>query len=179
MTRKALGCLEQLHDLSLGDTLTMGSLDSKLLGAGPLKNVFGDQEGFDAKMNVAMSGEGGELVVGRGAGGMGMRGTGKGGGGEGFGRVGGLGKVDTGGGKGMGGKVGKAKKKKKGDTSTVVEEVVQPFAGLPLMIARYQMAVRAAPATDSSQSAFMTIILAMSLPCSPMGVTQPMTTSST
>lgn len=88
------------------------ALGSKLLGAGPLKNIFGDQEGFDAKMNVAMSGEGGELVVGRGAGGMGMRGTGKGGGGEGFGRVGGLGKVDTGGGKGMGGKVGKAKKKK-------------------------------------------------------------------
>lgn len=88
------------------------ALGSKLLGAGPLKNIFGDQEGFDAKMNVAMSGEGGELVVGRGAGGMGMRGTGGGGGGEGFGRVGGLGKVDTGGGKGMGGKIGKKKKKK-------------------------------------------------------------------
>ena len=63
-------------------------------------------------MNVAMSGEGGELVVGRGAGGMGMRGTGGGGGGEGFGRVGGLGKVDTGGGKGTGGKIGKKKKAK-------------------------------------------------------------------
>ncbi len=88
------------------------ALGSKLLGSGPLKNIFGDQEGFDAKMNVAMSGEGGELVVGRGAGGMGMRGTGSGGGGEGFGRVGGLGKVDTGGGKGMGGKIGKKKKKK-------------------------------------------------------------------
>ena len=87
---------------------------SKLLGNSPLKNVFGDQEGFDAKMNVAIGGEGGELVVGRGAGGMGMRGSGKGGGGEGFGRVGGLGAVDTGGGKGMGGKVGKAKKSKHG-----------------------------------------------------------------
>ncbi len=88
------------------------ALGSKLLGAGPLKSIFGNQEGFDAKMNVAMSGEGGELVVGRGAGGMGMRGTGSGGGGEGFGRVGGLGKVDTGGGKGASGKIGKGKKKK-------------------------------------------------------------------
>jgi hypothetical protein len=37
---------------------------------------------------------------------MGMRGTGTGGGGEGFGRVGGLGKVDTGGGKGVSAKIG-------------------------------------------------------------------------
>ncbi len=35
------------------------------------------------------------------------------------------------------------------------------------------------PATDSSQSAFCTIIFATSPPCSPMGVTQPITTSST
>ncbi len=88
------------------------ALSSNLLGSGPLKNIFGESDGFDAKMNVAMSGEGGELVVGRGAGGMGMRGTGSGGGGEGFGRVGGLGKVDTGGGKGTGAKIGKAAKKK-------------------------------------------------------------------
>lgn len=84
------------------------ALNSNVLGSGPLKDIFSsDQTGFDAKMNVAMSGEGGELVIGRGAGGMGMRGTGSGGGGEGFGRVGGLGKVDTGGGKGAGGKIGK------------------------------------------------------------------------
>lgn len=88
------------------------ALSSDLLGAGPLKNIFGQSDGFDAKMNVAMSGEGGDLVVGRGAGGMGMRGTGGGGGGEGFGRVGGLGKVDTGGGKGTGAKIGKAAAKK-------------------------------------------------------------------
>lgn len=49
--------------------------------------------GFDAKMNVAMSGDGGELKVGRGAGGMGLRGTTSN---EGFGRIHGLGKVDTG-----------------------------------------------------------------------------------
>ncbi|MBA2662149.1 MAG: AgmX/PglI C-terminal domain-containing protein [Bradymonadaceae bacterium] len=88
------------------------ALSSELLSAGPFKNIFVDSDGFDAKMNVAMSGEGGDLVVGRGAGGMGMRGTGGGGGGEGFGRVGGLGKVDTGGGKGTGAKIGKGTAKK-------------------------------------------------------------------
>ncbi len=88
------------------------ALSSDVLGAGALKNIFGNQEGFDSKMNVAMSGEGGELQIGRGAGGMGLSGVGKGGGGEGFGRIGGLGKVDTGGGKGTGAKLGKKKKKK-------------------------------------------------------------------
>ena len=89
------------------------ALGSALLGAGPLKQVFGDATGLDATMNVAMSGEGGDLQIGRGAGGMGMRGTGDGGGGkDGFGRIGGLGRVDTGGGKGAGGKIGgKAKQK--------------------------------------------------------------------
>ena len=83
------------------------ALSSDVLGAGALKNIFADEEGFDAAMNVTMSSEGGELVVGRGAGGMGVRGTGKGGGGEGFGRIGGLGRVDTGGGKGKGNKIGR------------------------------------------------------------------------
>ncbi len=87
------------------------ALSSDVLGSGALKNIFQNQEGFDSKMNVAMSGEGGELQVGRGAGGMGLSGVGKGGGGEGFGRIGGLGKVDTGGGKGTGAKLGKKKKK--------------------------------------------------------------------
>lgn len=88
------------------------ALSADVLGSGPLKNIFANSEGFDAKMNVAMSGEGGDLVIGRGAGGMGMRGVGKGGGGEGFGRIGGLGKVDTGGGKGTGAKIGKKSEKK-------------------------------------------------------------------
>ncbi|MEL6178952.1 MAG: AgmX/PglI C-terminal domain-containing protein [Myxococcota bacterium] len=92
------------------------ALGANVLGSGPLKNLFGSSEGFDAKMQVAMSGEGNTLVVGRGAGGMGMRGTGRGGGGEGFGRVQGMGKVDTGGGKGVKAKIGgkgKAKVKAK------------------------------------------------------------------
>ena len=86
-------------------------LASKKLGSGPLKNIFGNQDGFDSKMKVAMSGEGGELQVGRGQGGMGLRGTGSGGGGEGFGRVQGLGNVDTGGGKGTGAKLGEKKQR--------------------------------------------------------------------
>lgn len=95
------------------------ALGSNLIGQGPLKNIFGDVDGFDAKMNVAMSGEGNSLVIGRGAGGMGMRGTGRGGGGEGFGRIHGLGKVDTGGGKGVKGKIGgKGKAKVKARVST-------------------------------------------------------------
>lgn len=87
------------------------ALGSKTLGSGALKDIFGNEEGFDAKMNLAMSDDGDDLTVGRGAGGMGMRGTGRGGGGEGFGRIGGLGKADTGGGKGIGGFAAKKKKK--------------------------------------------------------------------
>ncbi len=78
------------------------SLGSNLQEQGPLNNVFGKSNGFDAKMGVAMSGEGNSLVIGKGVGGMGMRGTGGGGGGQGFGRIHGLGKVDTGGGRGVG-----------------------------------------------------------------------------
>ncbi len=103
---------EMVDEIDVKNIGVNKALSSDLLGSGPLKSIFGDQAGFDDKMNVAMSGEGGDLVIGRGAGGMGMRGTGKGGGGEGFGRIGGLGKVDTGGGKGAGGKIGKKKRKK-------------------------------------------------------------------
>lgn len=103
---------EMVDEIDVKNIGINAALGSELLGAGPLKNIFGDSEGFDATMDIAMSGEGGDLVVGRGAGGMGMRGVGKGGGGEGFGRIGGLGKVDTGGGKGTGAKIGKAKARK-------------------------------------------------------------------
>ena len=103
---------EMVDEIDVKNIGVNKALGSKLLGGGPLKSIFGNQEGFDASMNVAMSGEGGELVVGRGAGGMGLRGTGRGGGGEGLGRIGGLGKVDTGGGKGKGGAIGRKKKAK-------------------------------------------------------------------
>ena len=101
--------VDKIDVKNIGITKALGS---NILGKGPLKNVFGDMDGFDSKMNVAMSGEGNSLVIGRGSGGMGMRGTGTGGGGEGFGRVHGLGKVDTGGGKGVNAKIGGKKKKK-------------------------------------------------------------------
>ena len=75
------------------------ALRAEVLGHGSLKNIFGDTEGLDAKMDDPLSANNGGLIVGRGVGGMGMRGTGKGGGGEGYGRIGGLGKIDTGKGK--------------------------------------------------------------------------------
>lgn len=103
---------EMVEEIDVKNIGVNKALSSDVLGAGPLKNIFGNQDGFDAKMNVAMSGEGDALQVGRGAGGMGFRGLGKGGGGEGFGRIQGLGKVDTGGGKGTGGKIGKKAKRK-------------------------------------------------------------------
>ncbi|AWV89488.1 AgmX/PglI C-terminal domain-containing protein [Bradymonas sediminis] len=103
---------EMVDEIDVKNIGVNAALGSEILGAGPLKDIFGNQEGFDSKMNVAMSGEGGDLVIGRGAGGMGMRGVGKGGGGEGFGRIQGLGKVDTGGGKGTGGGIGKKKARK-------------------------------------------------------------------
>lgn len=102
---------EMVEEIDVKNLGVNKALSSDILGQGPLKNIFGNQDGFDAKMNVAMSGEGSELQVGRGAGGMGFRGLGKGGGGEGFGRIQGLGKVDTGGGKGTGGKIGTKKKR--------------------------------------------------------------------
>jgi len=89
------------------------ALSSELLGSGPLKNIFGNQGGFDSKIKVAMNGEGGDIVVGRGANGMGMRGTGNGGGGkDGFGRIAGIGSVDTGNGQGIGARIKKRPKKK-------------------------------------------------------------------
>lgn len=72
-------------------------LSSDALGSGPLKEIFKDSDGFSETLAVATSGDGQELRVGRGVGGTGLRGLGKGGGGEdGFGRIKGLGKVDTG-----------------------------------------------------------------------------------
>src|SRR5690554_7274302 len=103
---------EMVDEIDVKNIGVNAALGSNILGAGPLKDIFGNSEGFDSKMNVAMSGEGGELVVGRGAGGMGMRGVGKGGGGAGLGRIYGVGTVAAGGGKGTGGGVGKKKARK-------------------------------------------------------------------
>jgi hypothetical protein len=89
------------------------ALGADILGRGPMQNVFGDKTGFDSKLNAAMSGADGSLVVGNGSGGMGMRGTGSGGGGQGFGRIHGMGRIDTGGGRGVRARLGGKKKRKK------------------------------------------------------------------
>jgi TonB family protein len=74
-----------------------------------------DTSAFSNKIAVAMSGTGSELVIGHGSGGMGFKGTGTGGGGTGgFGRIHGLGEIDTGGGKGVTANLGKKAKKKVG-----------------------------------------------------------------
>lgn len=75
--------------------------------------MAGDTGALSSKMAVAMSGEGSELVIGHGSGGMGFRGTGSGGGGDGYGRIHGLGAIDTGGGTGRRANVGLGRKKKK------------------------------------------------------------------
>lgn len=83
------------------DTGIHKALNSSLLNQGPLKQIFGDRTGFDSSMAVAMAGFGDQFVEGQGSGGMGFRGSGGGGGGWGFGRVWGMGSIDTSGGKGV------------------------------------------------------------------------------
>ena len=74
-----------------------------------------DSSGLSNKMAVAMAGAGTEFVMGHGSGGMGFKGTGTGGGGlGGYGRVHGLGQIDTGGGTGMHGSLGRKRAKKVG-----------------------------------------------------------------
>ena len=76
--------------------------------------MAGDTGALNSKMAVAMSGEGSELVIGHGSGGMGFRGTGSGGGGAGgYGRIHGLGAIDTGGGTGRNANVGIGRKRRK------------------------------------------------------------------
>jgi len=74
------------------------ALGSDILGRGSMQHVFGNKEGFDSKLSAATSGNDGTMLVGRGTNGMGLRGTGQGNGGQGFGRIGGMSRLDTGGG---------------------------------------------------------------------------------
>ena len=68
---------------------------------------------FDNKLAVAMAGTGNEFEMGHGSGGLGFKGTGTGGGGDGgAGRIHGMGKIDTGGGKGVKRGLGKSKRKR-------------------------------------------------------------------
>ena len=89
---------------------------NKLGGKGAIANILSSNTtGFSNKIAVAMSGTGSEFVMGHGSGGMGFKGTGTGGGGTGgYGRIHGLGKIDTGGGAGVSANLGKKAAKKVG-----------------------------------------------------------------
>jgi hypothetical protein len=88
------------------------TLSSDKLGSGPLAALFDDSQGIDSKIDVAMSGDGDELRVGRGTGGLSIRGTDRGGGGDDtHGRLQALGGVDTGGGANPSANVPKAKER--------------------------------------------------------------------
>lgn len=94
-------------------------LSNKMQNSGAISSILSDNaDAFDNRMAVAMAGTGSELVVGYGAGGMGFKGTGPGGGGTGgYGRIHGLGRVDTGGGMGMRAGLGNKGAKKVGKMS--------------------------------------------------------------
>ncbi len=101
------------HDGPMVDELQTTELGMAMEAAigltGALTNTFGSTDNMANTFgqDFAMAGEGDVFVVGRGAGGLGRRGGGSGGGGEGLGRVGGVGSIDTGGGQGQGGSIGR------------------------------------------------------------------------
>lgn len=70
---------------------------SRLGGHNAISHILQrDSEGFQNRLAVAMAGTGTELVMGHGSGGLSFRGTGPGGGGpDGYGRIHGLGRIDT------------------------------------------------------------------------------------
>jgi hypothetical protein len=87
---------------------------SSLSADGALSSVFGDRSSFSEQLSAAaMGGDDGELLIGHGAGGMGLRGSGIGGGSKGFGRIHGLGSIDTGGGGRGRGRLGSRKSARK------------------------------------------------------------------
>lgn len=101
------------HDGPMVDELQTTELGMAMEAAigltGALTNVFGQTDSFANTFgqDFATAGEGDVFVVGRGVGGLGMRGGGRGGGGDGFGRVHGVGSIDTGGGRGQGASLGR------------------------------------------------------------------------
>jgi hypothetical protein len=93
---------EMVDEIDPANTGVNEALSSLAMGEGDLAPLFQDSQGFSNTLDIAMSGDDDSLEMGRGMGGMGLRGTEGGGGGDGFGRIQGLGKVDTGGGPGSG-----------------------------------------------------------------------------
>lgn len=98
--------------VGLNDLLSTSALGGK----GAISNILSrDTSGFSNKLAVAMSGTGSEFVMGHGSGGLGFQGTGTGGGGTGgYGRIHGLGKIDTGGGVGVRASMGRKRAKRVG-----------------------------------------------------------------
>ncbi|MBN1944151.1 MAG: AgmX/PglI C-terminal domain-containing protein [Bradymonadales bacterium] len=102
------------HDGPLVDQLDSTELgrafDQAISQSGALSRMF-DSSSFMAGFgqDFATAGEGDAYIVGRGSGGLGFRGTGRGGGGGrgGFGRVHGVGDIDTGGGRGVSARMGR------------------------------------------------------------------------
>ena len=89
---------------------------NQLGGMGAIANILRkNQAGVSDKMAIAMAGAGTDFVMGHGSGGMGFKGTGTGGGGVGgYGRIHGLGKIDTGGGTGVHARLGRRGTKRVG-----------------------------------------------------------------
>jgi hypothetical protein len=113
---------EEETKLPKKDGELVDKIDVKNLGAnsaindlknGNLSSLFSSTDEFSDRMNVAMAGAGDTLVVGHGFGGMGFRGQGSGGGGFGAGAIGGLGSVHTGAGRGVSGKLGGRRQKRR------------------------------------------------------------------
>ncbi len=126
-----LAKVEGEHVQKVTDPSNVGvnkALNSQLLG-GPLKAMFGDQEGFDERMSAAIAGDPGEVVVGRGSRGLSLRGTGSGGPGDGnsYGQVGGLGGVDSGGKDPRDARLGPKEEKKVEGTFTAGKPVAGDF----------------------------------------------------
>ena len=86
---------------------------SSLSSSGALSSVFDNRSSFTDQLAIAATGGvDGELIMGHGSGGMGLRGTGSGGG-SGFGRIHGIGTVDVGGGRGTRSKLKRKKSVRK------------------------------------------------------------------
>ena len=137
-----------LNDIDVTKTGLPAILDALHMENGALKTVFSDDSAVMKSRlgTVAMTGDGRELQIGHGPGGLGFRGIGTGGGGTGeLGRIHGNAKIDTGGGHGRKTNVGVGRKKRKSvptirihkgkasggcDRGTIARDVKRRAAGL-------------------------------------------------
>lgn len=102
-----------VHETKVDDLGIAKVLGGKAALTGALGTVMsGETEALNSKMEVAMAGEGAELVIGHGSDGLGFRGTGTGGGGPGgFGALRGRGRIHVGARVGRRANVGLGKKR--------------------------------------------------------------------